>query len=388
MAASGYGAIDRVPLTALGQQELDTQRSLALMPWYTALAGRQFARCNVVCLGDSITEGQGATNWDYAWRSRLRDMLRARYPTPGQSGGGRGFLGAAGSGEGSFTWPSTIAGSPTLSVNVGPKSRWVQFNGAAQTITFALTGDSADIMWTKQPGGGTFSWAVDGGSATNVSTAAGTDVDGQLTHISLGTPGPHTLVLARVSGTSNIDGVTEFYGDYSSGIQVHDAGHYGASTANWVSWLGSASGPAAAIAALSPDLIMITLGTNDQDLNVLPATYQANLQAIITGLKSQLTAPYPAIVLNMLAPRTGQSGLTYPWSQYVSAAYAVAAADTSGPFGSPGNSLVTVMDFTLGPRMEGADTDVYGVWAVDGVHPDNAGHQMIADALVSFLAER
>lgn len=370
--------------SARTQQDLATQRSKAMLPWTNALANRHYARCNAVCIGDSITEGQGATNVDRRWLARLRDNLRTRFQTTGLSGGGRGFIGSGGSGEVSFTWPTTIAGSPAPGTTFGPKSQFQQLNANGQSITYNLTGDSADIMWTQVPFGGTFSWQVDGGATTNVSTNGGAIVDGKITHISLGAAGAHTLVIAWVSGSSNIDGVTEFNGDYNLGVQVHDAAHYGWQTSNWVSTTSSANGPAAAINALSPTAIIITLGVNDQWSGVAPATFQSNLSQLITNLRAVATAPYPSIILNMLPPRVGQSGYTYPWSQYVDAAWNIASADTAGP-GSA--SLVTVMDFTLGSRMLGADSDPYNDWAGgDTVHPSNKGHSLIADYLTTFLS--
>ena len=374
------------PQTAAGQSQ-------ALTPLYAGLAGRLSARCNIVCLGDSITEGQHAegppsTGFENRWLARFRDMLRASYPTQDFTGGGRGFIGAAETGELSFTWPAQLAGSPPTGSG-GPKAMFVQLNGAGQSITFSLAGDYADIMWMGVPYGGTFAWAVDGGAATNVSTNDSSGIaDGKLTHISLGVAGAHTLVLSWVSGACNIDGVIEYYGDYSQGIGVHDAGHYGWQASSWLSALngGSAGGPAAAIAALSPSAVIITLGVNDQYEGVVPATFQSDLQTIIADLKARLQSPYPAFILNMLPPRYGQSGFTYPWSQYVTAAYNVAAADTSGPGRT---SIVSVMDFTLGPIMPGADTDVYGFWqSGDLVHPANKGHQMIADCLAERFQRR
>lgn len=267
----------------------------------------------------------------------------------------------------------------------GPKAKFLQLAGTGQSITFSLVGDQADIMWTQVPYGGTFSWAVDGGPATKVSTNGGSVADGKLTHISLGAHGSHQLVLSWVSGQSNVDGVIEYDRDYASGVQVHDAGHYGALTSTWVSALngGAAGGPAAAIAALAPSAVIITLGVNDQYEGINPATFQSNLQTIITGLAARLASPYPAFVLNMLPPRVGQSTFTYPWSQYIGAAQNVAAADTSGPGGT---SIVAVMDFTAAPSMPGADTDVYNFWQPGNrVHPSNKGHQRIADVLAEFL---
>jgi lysophospholipase L1-like esterase len=358
-----------------------------LMPLYAGLAGRLTARCNIVCIGDSVTEGQHAfgppfTGFENRWLARLSDLLRATYPTEGVGGGGRGFVGVGPTGENSFPWPVTLSGSLSGGTGFGPKGKWVQLAASGQSITFSLKGDSADIMWVQVPFGGKFSWAVDGGQATTISTNGSSTVDGRLTHIPLGTAGPHTLVLSWVSGNSSIDGVVEYNGDYAAGITVHDAAHYGWQSANWVSALNG--GPAAAIAALAPAAVIVTLGYNDQYFGTAPATFQSNLQAIISELQAKLAHPLPAVILNMLPPRFNQSSFTYPWSAYVTAAYNVAAADTSGPGGT---SLVTVFDFTSGPVMPGADTDVYGFWQPsDVVHPSDKGHQMIADCLRAFIA--
>ena len=370
--------------SAYTQQQLDTQRAGALLPWSAGLANRHYARCNIVCIGDSISEGQGATQADRRWIARLRDNMRTRHQTTSLSGGGRGFLGAATTGEFSFTWPATIAGSPAQGSTLGPKSQFVQLNASGQTITYSLIGDSADIMWTQVPFGGTFSYQVDGGSTTNVSTNGGAVVDGMLTHISLGSSGAHTLVLAWVSGSSNIDGVVEFNGDYALGLQVHDAAHYGWQTNNWVTVTASGTtGPARAIHQLAPSAIVIALGVNDQFNGVAPTTFQSNIATIISQLRAVATAPYPAIVLVMFPPRINQSSYAYPWAQYVNAAWTVATNDTGGP---TGGSIVSVVDFTLGPTMLGADNNTYGGWASgDEVHPSDKGHSLIADTVAAFL---
>jgi lysophospholipase L1-like esterase len=368
------------------------QQSPSLTPWFAGLAGRLSARCNIVCIGDSITEGVHAsgppfTGFENRWLARLRDMLRTRYPTQGLLGGGRGFIGAASSGELSFTWPTTITGSPLYGSTAAPKAKFVQLNGSGQSISFSLVGDSADIMWVQTPFGGTFSWSVDGGPATKVSTNGGSTVDGKLTHVPLGSAGAHSLVLSWVSGNSDIDGVIENNGDYLSGIGVHDAGHYGWQTSHWVSALngGAASGPAAAIAALAPSAVVITLGFNDQYSGVAPSTFASRLQTIISDVQSRLPKPYPAVILNMLPARTNQATYAYPWSQYVTAAGTVSAADMSGPSNA---SIVSVMDFSSAADMPGADADVYGFWQTgDLVHPSIRGHQMIADTLTAFLSQ-
>lgn len=389
-SANGLGQRPSTPSTAPGYA--GAQLNQALTPWLAGLSNRLSARCNVVCLGDSITEGVHAsgppsTGFENRWLARLTDLLRSRYPTQGVTGGGRGFIGATSTGETTFAWPATITGSPAAGSTSGPKASFVQLNAAGQAITFRLNGDSADIMWTQTPYGGTFSWSVDGGPASQVSTNGSSTVDGRLTRVGLGAVGPHTLLLSWVSGKANIDGVIEYAGDAGSGICVHDAGHYGWQTATWASALngGTAAGPAAGIAALAPAAVIITLGANDQYAGVPPAAFQSRIQAIVTSLRARQASPLPAVILSMLPARIGQSGYTYPWSQYVTAAYNVAAADTAGPGGT---SIVSVMDFTAVPTMPPADADVYGFWQPgDLVHPSNRGHEMIADCLAAFLSQ-
>lgn len=382
-------------LTALNNGAM---RAVALTPWFAGLANRLSARCDVVCLGDSITEGQHATGtgtsplgWDNAWRARLKDLLRSRYPTPGFSGGGRGFLGVATTGESSFTWPAVIAGTPAPApgLTLGPKAYFVNLANGTQTVTWSLVGDSFDVNYCQVFGGGTAYYTINGGSPVTFATG-GTTTDGQVLHVSFAAPGANTVVVGWSSGsTVSIEGVTEYYGDHSCGIQVHDCGHFGWTAQNWVTALngGSSQSAGAAIAALAPNLVIITLGVNDQFSGVAPAAFQSNLQTIIGDLKARLASPYPSFVLNMLPPRSGQgTPYAFPWASYVNAAYNVAAADSSGPGGV---SLVTVSDFTIGPKIPGADSDAYGFWqSGDAVHPSNQGHQMIADSLIQFISQQ
>lgn len=372
------------------QQDLATQRAQALTPWFAGLANRQAARCSVVAIGDSITEGQHAagppaTGFQDRWIARLRDNLRGIYPTPFMAGGGQGFIGVKSTGETSFTWPVTVSGTVATAATLGPKSSFIQFNapsGETAAVTLACT--SFDVMWTQVFGGGTMTVAVDGTTVGTITTSGGATVDGKTTRFTVASPGTHSVVIAAAGGNADLAGVVEYYGDENQGLQVHDAGHFGWTAANWVTVTSNGTqGPAGAIAALSPSLIIISLGVNDQFANVTPATFQGNLQSLIGNLQAVLPAPLPAVVLNMYPPRVSQGSYTYPWSQYVQAAWNVALNDTSGPGTT---SITTVMDFTQGPRMPGADDDAYSLWqSGDTVHPTNKGHQMIGDYVARFL---
>lgn len=374
-AASAAGL---VPMTIQGQQQLAAQRAAILQGWHAGLANRHYARCNIACIGDSITEGQGATDMDRRWIARLRDLLRARFPVTGLSGGGRGFIPAAYTGEGTFSVPVSSSGSPaqTSFPTIGPKQSALQLL-SGQSVTWTLYGDSADIMWWRQSFGSSFTYAVDGGSAVSVNTS-GTNLDGQVTHVSLGQPGTHTLVCAGTNATFSavVDGVTEYNGDYSAGIQVQDCGHTGSTSGSWLSFSTSAVDWPAAIAALTPALVIIALGANDYSAQTVPATYQSNLATFLTTIRSAMTVPYPPVIFAMFAARGDVSSPTYPWSQYVTAAWNEAAADGAS----------TVLDLTLGPRMPAQNASPNWGLYYDQVHPDDKGHSFIAEYLASFLA--
>lgn len=359
--------------------------STALMGWHSALANRHFARANVVMIGDSITEGQGATAFDNSIPARLRKLLRSRFPIDGLTGtaGGQGWINAAGTGTGTFTWPAAVTGGPTYNDDWGPKRHTPQLDAAAPAdkITYTnLQGTAVDIMWTRFDFGGNFRYRVDAGSWTTVATGGG-QLDGQLTRVSLGASGTHTLEIEANSGgfQAFVSGVIVYDGDESKGIQVHDCAHWGWDTTSWISAVTSAQSWPAAIAALNPALITITLGANDQFLNTDPATFQSNLVTLVSGLRAATGAPspFPPILLAMHAQR-GDGPFTYEWSEYVNAAYAVADSD----------ALVTVFDMTLGPRMPNeSDSPNHSLYA-DDVHLNNRGCTYIADRLADYISPR
>ncbi|MEV2277881.1 SGNH/GDSL hydrolase family protein [Nocardiopsis sp. NPDC049922] len=353
----------------------------ALMGWHAALADRHYARANIVALGDSITEGQGATDFAHTWPARLRDLLRARFPTAGVTGG-RGFIGAASSGTLSYTWPATITGSPSVDTGWGPKRHtpFLDGDGTPDLITYSnLQGTSVDILWGRSSLSGTFRYRVDGGTWTSVDTS-GSDQDGQLTRVTLGTSGPHTLEIEAVTATFKqiVAGVVEYDGDESAGITVHDASHFGWDSTTWATSTDAEKWPSA-IGALEPGLVVVMLGANDQWAGTDPATFRTNVASLISALRGATLAPvpHPPILIAMHAAR-GDGPFTHPWADYVAEAHALARTDP----------LVAVADLTLGPRFpDQADSPNWGLYA-DAVHLSDRGLSYVADRLADILSPR
>src|SRR5215472_19351454 len=76
-APASARASARLPLAANQQLTAALQQAPSLTPWFAGLADRLSARCNIVCVGDSITEGQHAagppsTGFENRWLARLR----------------------------------------------------------------------------------------------------------------------------------------------------------------------------------------------------------------------------------------------------------------------------------------------------------------------------
>lgn len=368
--------------TPLFYQQLGGAHSSKLQGWFAALAARAGARANVVLLGDSIAAGQGATAFPSCYAQLLPVLLNARFPTTGLAAHGRGFLPPIipPSNPTSFVPPYvTVASQANLIAGslygFGPNlETWDISHTAANTLTYSLVGDSADILWAGAPGNGTFSWKVDAGGTTNISTSTAFN-PAAVTHISLGSAGAHTLTITNVSGgPTYVTGVIEYNGDFAAGIQVHDCGFSGSTTGFWTPAGGNTSG-AASLPALSPSLIVIELGVNDKASGITAAQAAANITTVIAATRAALTVPPPFLLL--AAYNAAQDGPTTPaqWAAYVQAMYGVASAD----------SQVDMLDLTLRmPSTSAANT--WNLYNADGIHPVNSGHQMIADALCQFLS--
>lgn len=353
------------PRSARNADAISARKAAALQTWFAALADRDNNPANVVCLGDSITEGEAATTYAKRWVNRFRDQLRARYPTTGITGG-VGFIPCVTSVT-TFTWPvARTSGTASFEDNQGPKKRAAKMS-AATTYTFTVTGTAIDIMWYRFSGGGTFSYTVDGGAAANVSTS-GTKGDGQLTRVSLGSSGAHTVTINWVSGTAYVDGIIVYDGDENAGIRVHEAGHSGISAVQWDTATDALQWPKA-VAALNPKLLIYSLGVNDLGQNNTPAQFKAAVQSMLTAIRTAGVSPSVVLQMFWTPNYTGTGGT---WDQFVAAAYEIAASD----------SAVCVLNQTL--RMPNVSGDTLGLYN-DTVHPTNKGHAMVADCLTGFV---
>lgn len=162
-----------------------------------------------------------------------------------------------------------------------------------QGITLVTTGDSIswivadnvtnfDVRWRDSTNlGRTFSWQIDGGAATNVTTSGANGF--AKTSITGLSQAAHTIKLTQVLGSPTIYGVDAW--DATGGrteITVHNWGSRGATTAAMLTNTGGVnSGRIAQATVEAPDLILAEAGIiNDWNTSVALATSLANLQTI------------------------------------------------------------------------------------------------------------
>lgn len=341
-----------------------------LRPFWALLSVRDSNRVNMVVVGDSVAAAVGASARSKGWVERLAAIFRAKHPTPGKAGG-RGYIAAGNTAPTSFAWPAILAGGAAVSNTDYGATRNVVSLPVGGTITYSLVGTSCDVVFVKAAGFGTWSWKVDGGAATVVSSVGATQ-DGAKVRIPLGSTGAHTLVLTGVSGSNYIDGGVEIDGTELGGITVHDCGHSGFTSANWVAApFDPVTRWPAAIAALSPSIILIPLGINDINDGVPVAAFQANLTSLVAKLRASAGMTNVAVVF---VAYYAMGGKLAAWQNYVDAMYAAAAAD--------GNALVADLTTRLWNYDDAGRGDVF----VDTAHPNDIGHAMIAQYLAEFLS--
>lgn len=185
---------------------------------------------------------------------------------------------------------------------------------------------TADIYWRDTGAGQTFSYSVDGGATTNITTSG--TFQFVKTTIALGALGTHTILLSWVAGSPNIFGID--CQDATAGrkeITLRQWAASGASSATLVGNTGAPNGGRLAhLAAFPPKLLIAECGVNDWRTSVSVATFKANMLTLINAAKAIscdfwfLTPPFDG----------GSAGLTANQNAYVAAMYELVASENVG----------------------------------------------------------
>lgn len=348
-------------------------QTVPLQNWTKALASRGSRPARWVAIGDSITEGQGASARPKRWLDLARAALRVDYPVT-DAPGGVGYLPAVFAvyapdsrwGE----WLSTSRGSVTANFETASLGYRSVVVGDRATISYPFFGSDLDIWWAV--GGGRFSYSIDDGAEKSVDTSARATAgrvapDADITALS-GLPDAEHTVTIRANGAVTLEGFTAYSGDRTRGITTFDSAHSGATVDTYLKDLPTFL---AALKSASPNLISVSLGGNDASTES-PAELKHKYLKLITALKKLPSRPSILLIGEFEPGPAMTNNIRAPWAQYQAAISDLAH--------STGSALLS-----LYREMPAADTSGTGFYSKDGLHPNDSGQKEIARLVLAAI---
>ncbi|SDR87362.1 GDSL-like Lipase/Acylhydrolase family protein [Friedmanniella luteola] len=336
--------------------------------WRAALAGRASEPAVWYSIGESLAEGQGASTVESRWFTQVSDALHAADP-----GGGRAdYVPARQRVYGPDSpWGNRYSASEgTLVMRDGSAEAGYGFADLGHkalemapgaSLTFSVTGTSVDLCWVGAPLAGTFSYTVDGGPPVSVSTTTETPAPASRTRATFATGGDHTVVVTAASDVV-FAGLMVYDGGETSGITTVDGAWSSATLA--VPFLTDLEGWRQTTSTLAPDLVTIELGGNDVLQGTDPATFRQQAQSLVDMLMSLPTPPSIYWVFPyQFSPTLDNADQMGTYQDQI--AQLVAA--------NPSVGLLSLRD-----QMPAATAAGGGLYASDGLHPNDAGQRVIA----------
>lgn len=323
-----------------------------LYGYYSALARARQSRCDIVALGDSIMEGQGATAVPDRWINKVQDNLRGQWMN---GTGGPGFVPAtyaAGPNASKFPAWSYSATPGALPQGLGYKAARLN-----DTVTATLTRKCTSFkLFFYRLAADVVTIAIDGGAP--VTFTMNTSVREQAWTSPALTSGEHTVVITGTGAGTSFCGGVFFDGDETAGVSVWDASHSGATMklyaetyTNWVEHLQF----------VAPKLLVMGCLTNDcrsSSSGYSSAQYKTYAQSIITQARAKVPT-LPVLFIPPYRPIDTEATIE-PWSNYIAKLHELAAE----------NPHCAVYDMSL--RIPNLTVDTYGFRA-DSVHPSSVG---------------
>jgi hypothetical protein len=325
--------------------------------WDQAKNARAIRPARIAWVGDSILEGWGASSRTLRSSQRFLNFVRSEFSLTGGEGYVPAFYAH------SQTWKYAFVKSGTVTDNntygLGKRAYSIAGVGGG---TLTATGTHVDLFW--RGGGGTFTYAVDGGATTTVNTAANVNdanMEGRRTRVSLGAAGSHTVAVNRTAGTVVFEGAVVYNGDTTSGFNLLDWTHSGFYSQDHGDHGFTTLAPH--MRDFQPSLVVFELtGANNYIWNnTTPAANAANVQTLLNrylGLASQ-----PDVLLVIPRITAGPNSGTQTWNNYANLVAAIT---------HPRVNLVDLRNNTA-------------VTLADGVHPNDAGHLAMASAIHAAL---
>jgi lysophospholipase L1-like esterase len=347
-----------------------------------AVANQNAEHVDIPIIGDSITEGEGATLLTNRWISQANQTFSLGNPSGAAFGtgklGGLGFIPFQTTGETTYTWPITLtSGSVGDILDLGPVRQSTGFTTTTAVWSFTAPANTTSVRICYYDGStpGGFTYQVNSGSIITVNNT-GVDLDKFTTTITMA--GSDVLkISATGSGNCFITGIIHYNGDENSGVTFHGCGRFGwcagTESNGWSKPETYSLNWAQAFVNAFPNTkaIGIMLGINDADAsdgNRTATQYASDLQGLITlirGADGINNATMPIILIQEYNPNITVADAG-GWAAYSAATRSVAAT----------NQYVYVID--LNYRMPSiASFWQSGELYSDNYHPSNTGHGLI-----------
>lgn len=441
----GYNLLDGMVEWRLGTAYADGRRDL------TGNGG-----VDVVFLGDSIFAGAGASYiYTDCITNRLRQFLQRKFnpldivggygflawgqqpPTPGYVGAtfsGNMYVNDADTDWGFYGLPNAYVGELGDSLGIcrrhyriastlaGPTqtAAWIsfasqRFNSQYQLTTAAqgLTAKQVQIVYSSNPGDGTFQWIhgnfsattppYDGTPPTPPANTFSETVDCDAA-VAVGLRTDYSDVATETNATFyvqvdqlepnngiTIEGWLHYVDDVAKGVRVHNLCVGGADSTTYndpvtlagLARFGSRSGTIPGQNAQNAKLVIIELGTNDCGTGAAPiidvATYKANLTTLIESIQTWTSDPS---ILLVYPPVRNNANALARWQDYIDAGKELADSHNVAVL----DLWAAVNDVAHGGAAPGGfwfDRGMYN----DGVHYNEKGQDFFAHSLFGALTE-
>jgi lysophospholipase L1-like esterase len=320
-AGQGGGSSTTFPLTPTQQAAFNNGTALLLPKWRAKLgavknttAGTSYAR--VLCLGNSQTLAAYSNNsttgdWTlYSWANLLAGMFNSS----GVNAGADSYLGyvlrSVGTDAAANNDSRIVAGSSwakTSAKSIGGLFAFATTSTNTLAFTPRKSCDRFRIWYPTDVGIGTLNYNFNGGADTPINQNAAQSLTSVTANATLGA---NTIFYTRSSGSVFHIG-TEVWDSTENSIRIINAGWSGASSVDMSEAAAAAYAPGLAIQAVAPDLTIIECEGNDLLQSISLATFQTNMQFLITKAKLSgdvvLIAPIPLEVATTF-PLSTQAG--------------------------------------------------------------------------------
>lgn len=322
----------------------------------------------VAVIGDSISEGTGASSLEKRWMNLAQQTLNTMQGLPAGA-----------------TWPhiparyitSTTAGRPVAwsggnaNNSYGLGWRTLELNSVTSTVTFTFTGTKAELLFLAASGTGKAAVVVDDKPTVVVDTNYPAMTAGNMRRwvvpgITAG--GSHTITVSYDTSSEYpvyLEGMLTWNNDEPGGVRLLDASYHGWSYASTASVPLRMTSLQESLKAVNADVIVSALGMNDITANN-PSKFRTDVQAHLDAYH----AARPGVPVLLVCPYRSSSHTVSQFTAHQKILHELADADP----------LVTLLDLSASMPVASTGPSGEGLYA-DALHPNDAGNARIAELI-------